>query len=51
MNKSTQVKESRYAEKITVGEKIAYGGGDLASNLIWSSHPPLLHFSTQTHWD
>lgn len=34
MNKSTQVKESRYAEKITVGEKIAYGGGDLASNLI-----------------
>ena len=30
MNKSTQVKESRYAEKITVGEKIAYGGGDLA---------------------
>lgn len=34
MNKSTQVKESRYVEKITVGEKIAYGGGDLASNLI-----------------
>lgn len=34
MNKSTQVKESRYAEKITVAEKIAYGGGDLASNLI-----------------
>ena len=34
MNKSTQVKESRYAEQITVGEKIAYGGGDLASNLI-----------------
>lgn len=24
----------KYAEKISISEKIAYGGGDLASNLI-----------------
>lgn len=30
----TKVPESQYAETISLGEKIAYGGGDLASNLI-----------------
>lgn len=34
MSKNAQSQNSHYAEKITVGEKIAYGGGDLASNLI-----------------
>lgn len=35
MSKSAQTAtESRYTENIGIGEKIAYGGGDLASNLI-----------------
>lgn len=34
MSKNAQEVNGRYEEKITVGEKIAYGGGDLASNLI-----------------
>lgn len=33
-NGQTKVPANQYAEKIGVGEKIAYGGGDLASNLI-----------------
>lgn len=33
-NVQTRTPESQYAETITIGEKIAYGGGDLASNLI-----------------
>ena len=32
----TKIPESQYAETISLGEKIAYGGGDLASNLfLW----------------
>lgn len=36
MSKNTQTKApaGQYAENISLGEKIAYGGGDLASNLI-----------------
>lgn len=36
MSKNAQAKvpASQYAENISLGEKIAYGGGDLASNLI-----------------
>lgn len=30
----TSAPNDQYAETITIGEKIAYGGGDLASNLI-----------------
>lgn len=33
-NGQTKVPANQYTEKIGVGEKIAYGGGDLASNLI-----------------
>lgn len=33
-NTQTEVSKSQYAETISIGEKIAYGGGDLASNLI-----------------
>lgn len=33
-NAQTKVPASQYAENISLGEKIAYGGGDLASNLI-----------------
>ena len=33
-NAQTKVPKSQYAETISLGEKIAYGGGDLASNLI-----------------
>ena len=33
-NTQTEVSKSQYAETISLGEKIAYGGGDLASNLI-----------------
>lgn len=33
-NGQTKAPANQYTEKIGVGEKIAYGGGDLASNLI-----------------
>lgn len=33
-NAQTKVPANQYAENISLGEKIAYGGGDLASNLI-----------------
>ena len=33
-NGQTKAPANQYTEKIGLGEKIAYGGGDLASNLI-----------------
>lgn len=33
-NAQSNVQTKKYAENISIGEKIAYGGGDLASNLV-----------------